>query len=232
MSVYERDFEALDYGAKQKASLTEKQYLVYSYLMSISKWNATEKEKHYYVYKNSFKIKDAVEIIGISQPTWRSAITKLKEEGYITDVDYAYQIYVPNSYAPLHIELIAFLVKFGKVIEKGGCIVSVYSVIYKYWQSCLSAKQNCDITVNQLHKLFIKRGHKDSVLPFEIMLDTFQSQGLIAFTKIADVYKGQNYNKYRINYVNTQMPSGLKNKGYGPDDITQIVDALINKKNI
>jgi hypothetical protein len=36
----ERDFEALDYGKEEKAKLTAKQYLVYSYLMSISKWDA------------------------------------------------------------------------------------------------------------------------------------------------------------------------------------------------
>ena len=66
MSSYDRDFEALDYGKAQKAKLTAKQYLVYSYLMYMSVWDAKSREDHYYVYKNSFKIKDACAIIGIS----------------------------------------------------------------------------------------------------------------------------------------------------------------------
>ena len=79
----ERLFEALNYGKIEKAKLTTKQYLVYSYLMSVSKWDAQDKEKHYYVYKNSFLIKDICVLLNISQPTWRSAIKKLKEKLYI-----------------------------------------------------------------------------------------------------------------------------------------------------
>jgi hypothetical protein len=36
----DRLFEALNYGKGEKAKLTTKQYLVYSYLISISKWDA------------------------------------------------------------------------------------------------------------------------------------------------------------------------------------------------
>ena len=79
----DRLFEALNYGKGQKAKLTNKQYLVYSYLMSVSKWDSLDREHHYYVYKNSFVIKQVCEMLGISQPTWRSAIEKLVLEGYI-----------------------------------------------------------------------------------------------------------------------------------------------------
>lgn len=80
--------------------------MVYSYLLSISKWNPQDKEDHYYVYFNSFKIKDACELLKISQPTWRSAIEKLENLGYIRKypeqkfflIDYARE-----SYAPLNI---------------------------------------------------------------------------------------------------------------------------------
>ena len=48
----DRYFEALDMKKRQRAKLTAKQYLVYSYLVSISKWNANKAEQHYYTYKN------------------------------------------------------------------------------------------------------------------------------------------------------------------------------------
>jgi hypothetical protein len=38
----DRYFEALDMKKRQWAKLTPKQYLVYSYLVSISKWNANK----------------------------------------------------------------------------------------------------------------------------------------------------------------------------------------------
>ena len=47
----DRYFEALDMKKRQRAKLTPKQYLVYSYLVSISKWNANKAEQHYYTYK-------------------------------------------------------------------------------------------------------------------------------------------------------------------------------------
>lgn len=40
----QRRYEAFEYKEKEKAVLTTKQYLVYSYLMSISKWNWKENE--------------------------------------------------------------------------------------------------------------------------------------------------------------------------------------------
>ena len=50
----DRWFEALDYQKKIKSTLTAKQYLVYSYLLSVSKWNPQDKEDHYYVYFNKY----------------------------------------------------------------------------------------------------------------------------------------------------------------------------------
>ena len=226
MSVFDRDFEALDYGKQQKAKLTSKQYLVYSYLMYMSKWDAKSKEDHYFTYKNSFKIKDACETIGISQPTWRTAIEKLTKEDYIKDEGYAYLIYIPNSYVPLHIDLIKYLTEFGSCVDNGGSIVSVYSVICKYWESTKNSSNGCEVTINQLYKIFISRGHKNSRRPFEIMMGIFQTTGLMSITEIPDVYRGEDYIRYKINYVCRELPNGLKTRGYGPDDITSIVEAL------
>ena len=81
MDSHSRKYEALDIVGL--SNLTAKQYLVYAYLMSISIWNAQQKEGHYYVYKNSFTVKDAATLLNISENTWRSAIRELRKQGYI-----------------------------------------------------------------------------------------------------------------------------------------------------
>lgn len=79
----DRYFEALDMKKRQRAKLTPKQYLVYSYLVSISKWNANKAEQHYYTYKNSYVLNDVCKDLGLSANTWRSSIKILEEKGYI-----------------------------------------------------------------------------------------------------------------------------------------------------
>lgn len=83
----ERYVQTLDLHDKEaKTKLTKKQNLVYSYLMSISNWNP--KENHYYAYyvdknKSGRNIKKTCEYLGVTQPTWRSSLLALYEEGYI-----------------------------------------------------------------------------------------------------------------------------------------------------
>jgi hypothetical protein len=114
-------------------------------LLSISKIN---NNGLHYVYKNSFLVKDACELLGISQPTWRNALKKLEEEFYITIKEKYYIIDIPNSFAPLNINLICYLIKFGNEIKHGGNIVSVYSVLWKYWKHCQINKEECHISIN------------------------------------------------------------------------------------
>ena len=118
MAVSERYFKTIPYEKQQKGPLTEKQYLVYAYLLSISKWNPNE--AHYYVYKNSFKIKDAIEVIGVSDNTWRRAIQALITNHYISEntTTKSYQIYHGIDYAALNINLIKNLVKYSKCIQR------------------------------------------------------------------------------------------------------------------
>ena len=52
-NVTQRKVEALKYETGGKVRLTDKQYLVYHYLISIFKRNP-DGEYHCYVYKNSF----------------------------------------------------------------------------------------------------------------------------------------------------------------------------------
>lgn len=222
----ERLFEALNYGKGQKAKLTTKQYLVYSYLMSISKWDAQDREDHYYVYKNSFQVKDACALIGISQPTWRSAIKKLWQERYIDVADKYYLIEIPNTYAPLDINLIKFLLPYGAAIENGGNIVSLYSIIYKYWKHCIENDDICEITINQLRNIFNVNHDKKTLAPYKIMLSLFEYYGLIKISRIGREYSGNPYTGYIIINVRLSLTDNADLDDNAPGNIEKILEAL------
>lgn len=225
----ERLFEALNYGKSEKAKLTTKQYLVYSYLMSISKWDAQDRENHYYVYKNSFLVKDACALLSISQPTWRSAIKKLKEELYIQEFDKYYIIDIPNTYAPLNINLIKFLIQFGSAIDNGGNIVSVYSLIYRYHKFCYDNNQVCEITINQLRKIFNTKSSKDVMTAYRLMLAIFETYQLIEVNKVGKQFQGCPYTSYIIKRVDLDISNDMALDEGGPDNIEDIIASLINE---
>lgn len=210
--------------------------------MSISKWNANAREDHYYVYKNSFLVKDAVKIIGISQPTWRSAIAKLDELHYIKDEGSRYRIRIRQPYAPLQIELIKYLVNYGRGLNtmtlideetgellknngQGGNIVAVYSLLWLYWQKC--GKDPCEISINQLKTIFKSKRDKATTQIYRLMIGLFQSSGLMAITYITKEGPGGYPNTYyKINYVNTDLPVAIKNKNDGDDNVQEILKKI------
>ena len=211
-----------------KTKLTKKQFLVYTFLLSISKWDAQTKEEHYYVYKNSFVIKDACAKIGISQPTWRAAIKKLKDEFYIQEYDNWFTIDFPATYAPLNIKLISLLLEFSIVMNNGGNLVGVYATLYRYWSYCKNNGSKCCITINQLLKLFEATFTHEAGRYYEVLLGLFYSQGLITMKMNTKKYLGQDYTEYEILDVNCQLPVSMQERNFGPDDIKDIIGALQN----
>lgn len=224
----ERYFYALDYEKKIKTNLTKKQFLVYTFLLSISKWDAQSGEQHYYVYKNSFTIRDITARLNISQPTWRSAIKKLESEGYIIVKQDWYEINFPNTFAPLHIQLISFLLQFSMVINNSGNLVGVYATLYKYWSFCQDNNSKCCISINQLLKLFEARHDALAGKYYELLLGLFATQGLMTIKMNDRKYQGQSYIEYEILNVNTQLPVQLINQTYGPEDIKDVIAAIEN----
>lgn len=239
-----RRVEAFKYEEHKKQSqLTAKWYLVYSYLLSISKWDAQTKENHYHVYKNSFKIKEAVEQIGITQPTWRTAIKKLIEFHYIKDLGDNYQIILKEPYAPLQIGLIKYLIGYGKALTKaeiideengeitkgeqqGGNIIAVYSLLYRYWDICQNSEEECCITINQLKSIFKAKRDKGTTMIYKMILGVFLSNGLIGADIVSkDGPKGP-YHAYRIKWVLLDLPKALQNEENSDDKIDNILQKV------
>lgn len=245
MNSSSRYYEALT--EIDNATLTSKQYLVYAYLMSISIWNAAEKERHYFVYKNTFKVKEVARELGISENTWRSAIRELRKQKYIyydcdpSEIDNEtykekksnkyYIINFPKTYVPLNMNLIKVLVKYGALIQGGGNIVSVYSMIYKYWYYCQQKGKDCFLTVSQISKVFTKKRTKEVNDIYRLMLSIFNFLKIVDITGYKELNDGKEYIKYKINLPLLNLPSNyLENDE--PDNIDEILIALENSINI
>lgn len=224
----ERCFEALDFGKVKKAKLTAKQYLVYSYLMSISKFNING-EHHYFVYKNSFQSTKVSKMLGISYHTWQNAILALVKYRYIVDFEDYYVISIPNSYAPLDIKLIKMLVDYGAIIAGGGGrIVSAYSVIYKFWKNKTNTKgEKCMLSASQLSILFTGKKEKKDIFCFRLMLALFKFLGLIDMSEHEESYCGKLYNAYLIKNVKLNLPKEIEDKEEY-DNMEEIIEALTN----
>lgn len=224
----ERYFYALDYEKEIKSKLTSKQFIVYTYLLSISKWDSQTKEEHYYVYFNSFTAKEAAAVCGVSQPTWRAAIKRLLELNFIQNKEGEkwYTIPFPKVYAPLNTRLISTLLQFSMAINNSGNLAGVYSTLYRYWHNCYENEKRCCITISSLVKLFGGREELSTYKYYEILLHLFNSTGLMLINFNSKKYCGKKYTEYEIKFVNNQLPESLKNECYGSDSIKDIIESL------
>ena len=251
MNSQSRKYEALDIVGL--SNLTAKQYLVYAYLMSISIWNAQQKEGHYYVYKNSFTVKDAAKLLNISENTWRSAIRELRRQEYIwyecEKEDHKipledrkmkekkgtkyYIIKFPESYVPLDIQLIKVLVSYGASMSAGGgAIVSVYSMICRYYEYCQSkaGDKHCYLNIGQIRQVFCQKRTQESGDTYRLMIALFQFLELVEVKTTKQFYKGGDYTRYE--FVNPKLKINSKfylDENDGPENIDDILKAIKNE---
>lgn len=244
MKSTSRCYEALT--GKDESSLTPKQYLVYAYLMSISIWNAEEKESHYYVYKNEFKVKEVAELLGISENTWRSSLRELRKQNYIyypcdkeeieketykeAKGNRYYIIYLPRTFVPLDINLIKELIKYGTKIEGAGNIVSVYSMIYKYWYYCQQRNKPCELTVTQIARVFTVKKDACVLRTYRLMIAAFEILKLAEIKEVKRTNKGKDYIAYVISNPSLKLVEkyDYNNEPEIADDILKALEYKID----
>lgn len=158
--------------------ITDKQWSVYYYLLSISNWNEERKEDHRYVYKDKLNISAASRTLGIGRDTIYRALRCLEEYSLIYTMDYQYYIPTPEVYAEVNLKTVQFLLKFRKFI--GIDLLRTYLILRKYYSLC---KKDGKI------KYFVKKeiidllGHSTSDTSFyhlvEIYLSLLEKWGLV-----------------------------------------------------
>lgn len=162
--------------------ITDKQWSVYYYLLSISHWNEARKETHRYVDKNKINISAASKLLGMSRPTFYKAIEQLELYSLIFTFDnqsHYYYLPIPEVYAEANIKTIQFLLSFRKFI--GIDLLRTYLILRKYYTLF---KKEGEI------KYFVKKdlvdllGHnvKDSSIYgiVEIYLNLLENWGLLS----------------------------------------------------
>lgn len=220
-----RKIEALPYGEEKEVRLTNKQYLVYAYLVSISIFNPFDSINQYYVYKKSFQIKNACKILNITQPTWRNAITALISNNYIVKNSDYYTIKIPDDCVPLEVNLIKFLLKIGSQIETGGNIVEVYAEIFRYWKKCIENQDNCKITITKLKLPFTCQREKEVTSTYKLLLKVFDYFNLIEIKKSKK--NGALGNIYIIKNISSFLPKEVSD--ISVEDIKKVLDSLKEK---
>lgn len=226
----ERYFYAMDYEKEIKSKLTRKQFAVYTYLLSISKWDAQSKEDHYYVYRNSFTIKEAISLLGITAPTWRNSIEKLEILGFIDEMSNkkGWYIYFPKEFAPLNVEVLSFLLNFSGVINNSGNLVGIYASLYRYWNSCQLNNKDCTITITTLLHLFETQNTAANQYYYRLALAIFESTGLMNIKHNIKRFQGQQYIEFEILFANNSLNTSQKLAYSGPDAYKEVAEAIQN----
>ena len=112
--------------------LTDKQWLVYYYLMSICKWNGKDNERHYFIYENAMNISAASRLLSISRPTFYKALENLQKMDIVIKQENYYIIRIPEIYAAVDQKTITFLLKFQKFL--GVELIRTYVVLSRIYQ--------------------------------------------------------------------------------------------------
>ena len=112
--------------------LTEKQWLVYYYLMSICKWNGKDNERHYFIYENAMNISAAARLLSISRPTFYKALENLQKMNIVIKEENFYIIRIPEIYAAVDQKTITFLLQFQKYL--GVELIRTYVILSRIYQ--------------------------------------------------------------------------------------------------
>lgn len=186
--------------SRDPIKLTDKQWGLYYYLLSISKYNPTHVDVHRYVYKNSFKIIDCCKFLGITKPTYYNSIQALKKNGIIVEFKDFFTIAgLSANFADVNLCVLKGLLSLRKYI--GIDLLRIYLIFLKL--------QEID---NRKFKVFTKRdiiemlGHNSSeeehYYVIDVLLNILRDWELIDFEREKKTYNFGILNVYVLNNVN------------------------------
>lgn len=117
---------------KDMWQLTQKQWLVYYWILAHSFWNP--QENHYYIYKDRMKSGEIQRGVGVTAPTVRAAIEKLQTVGALSVHPYIETAYIlnrPTIYTSLDTDILKFLLSFHEFF--GSDLVTLYAILRRLW---------------------------------------------------------------------------------------------------
>ena len=219
-------------SAKNYKKITEKQWTVYYYLLSVSIYNHKDREDHRYVYKSSINISSVSKNLGIARSTFYTAIETLGKFDLVESYSDYYILKLPKSYAEISRKLLSQLLSYRKELT-----VDLLRT-YLFFAAAHRLIDGKEFTMRNLIRCL---GYPDNVPDYykkvEIYIDLLRSWGLIQFsTRVENTELGQ-IRVYRIEKVfgsSTELDSRfsfenemcVKNIGLSEEEENRIQSAL------
>ena len=117
---------------KEMWKLTQKQWLIYYWVLAHSYWNPDE--NYYYIYKEKMPSSLIQKEVGVTAPTIRSAVAKFLELGIFEQHFYIQDAYIltrPIIYTSLDTNIIKFCLGFHEFF--GSDLITFYAILRRLY---------------------------------------------------------------------------------------------------
>lgn len=154
-SIYAHAEDKSNYIRDRK--ITAKQWKIYYYMLSVSKFDAKRTEKHRYIYRKDFNIAQACRDLGIkSNQTFYNAIEKLEKVGLVSKNDINYYLY-SREWVEVNKDTLTNLIKASKNNEGHIDLLRTYLILKKLNEIAETSEERSFTT----RQLIILLGHSD-----------------------------------------------------------------------
>lgn len=103
--------------AKPYNKLSDNQWNVYFYLLSVSDYNSLQREDHRYVYKSELSPSKIAKAFGFTPRTYYNIIEALRKKKLIIEETNYYLFPLPSVYATIPKKLLAQLLAYRKIVS-------------------------------------------------------------------------------------------------------------------
>lgn len=215
---------------KAMAKITSKQWKIYYYLLSISKYNTKGKEDHRYVYRDQVNISAVCRLLEIKSPqTFYNALERLKEKGLVIRTESCYYIYAKE---PVKIETDVLLNLMSYSFTKNDDeidLLRTYLILKKIDEIAGDAKER-SFTARQICLLL---GHSDTRPEYYINIKKYL--GLLSFWGLIELKYHTATNLSLGNHYTVYHLQKIYSKATNPDfefDIQEEMNAKFTSESL
>lgn len=203
--------------------ITEKQWTVYYYLLSVSIFNSRDSEDHRFVYKSSINISAVSKNLGVARSTFYAAIDKLEKVNLLKQYNDYYTLKIPGHYTEISRELLSQLLSFRKTLT-----VDLLRT-YLFFTATFRLHRGKEFTKRNIIRCL---GYPDNVSEYykriETYIDLLHYWNLIDYTSRVEQTELGTCRLYKVKNINTSSnildnrietdELGVENFGLTPEE--------------
>lgn len=207
--------------------ITNKQWKVYYYLLSVSKFNSMKVEDHRYIYKSEINKTATCKMLGIkSVNTYNDAIEKLKDKGLIRELDTTYLIYA-KDYVEVNKDVLINLLKFSCMKDSGIDLLRTYLAL-KYIFILAPSKAAMCFTKADIISLL---GHNKKTGTYYLQVQLYLA--LLSYWGLIELKQHRQYDKnikpYTIYHIENVKENNL-NPDFESDIETEMMNSVLGEE--